>query len=104
MPKPGCYDRSPGPRTSGKPSSKKEQSLIRYGQNLESSFLKEEQRLNEELIRKITSYIEQYAQQNNYDYVFGYSLATVAAGIIYGDQAYNITNEIVAGLNAGADK
>ncbi len=78
---------------------KKEQNLVQYGQGLEKTYIEEEQKKNEELNRRVKDFVEQYSKENGFDFIFGYSLSTVAQGVLHGDVRYDITKEVLAGLN-----
>lgn len=79
---------------------KKRDELIKYEQTQNAALIEEENRMNKELNEKVVSFVAKYAKEKGYDYIFSFSLATVAAGVIYGDKAYDVTNEVLEGLNA----
>ncbi len=51
----------------------------------------------EEYHKRVAAFIRDYAKENGIDIVFGYQLG---ANVIYVNQGFNITNAVVAGLNA----
>jgi outer membrane protein len=79
--------------------AQKEQELVEYGKSVETAYLKEEQKLNEKLNQNISDYLKKYAEENGYTFIFGYSKANNAVGMIYGQPSLEITKEVSSGLN-----
>jgi outer membrane protein len=56
----------------------------------------------EDLKTKINEFLKEYNKQKGYSYIFSYSAALNV--LFYKDTAYDITNEVVAGLNEAYKK
>lgn len=78
---------------------KKEQNLLEYSQGLEKTYVEEETKMNKELNRRVKEFVAKFSDENGYDFIFGYSLSTVAQGVLHGNVAYDVTQEIIKGLN-----
>lgn len=79
--------------------AKKDQELREYGQTQEQGFIKQSQDLNEKMSNNIAENVKKYAEANGYTFVFAYSKASVALGLVYAQDSYDITNDIVKALN-----
>jgi outer membrane protein len=63
---------------------------------LEQNLYKFEEAERTKIRKKIEDYIKEYNKQKNYSYIFAYD----ASGFIYNkDTLFNITNELLLGLN-----
>ncbi len=78
---------------------KKEQELREYGQTQEQNFIKQSQDLNEKMSNNIADYVKKYAEANGLTFVFAHSKASVALGLVYAKDSYDVTADIVKGLN-----
>ncbi len=78
---------------------KKDQELREYGQTQEQNFIKQSQELNEKMSNNIAENVKKYAEANGYTFVFAYSKASVALGLVYAQESHNITDDIVKALN-----
>lgn len=81
-----------------------ERDYTRKMQNLESQKRTMENQIQEEgiktmddLKRRINDFLEKYNQTEDYSYIFSYSSGLNV--LFYKDKAYNITDEVVEGLN-----
>ena len=63
-----------------------------------SAIQKQRDELDEELHKKVGLYLENYAKQKGIDYVVNYQKEM--RYVLYGNPAYDITEEVLAGLNA----
>lgn len=75
---------------------KKQQELMGYKDSNTQILMQEEQKITEELFSKITDYLKAYQNTTGYKVVFGY---TKGGGILYIDDALDITREVIDGLN-----
>ena len=50
---------------------------------------------------RIENYLKEYNKQKTYSFIFAYDPTSI---IYYKDSVYNITNDVVDGLNAGYKK
>lgn len=72
-----------------------EQEIQRLDYELSTRLSEMEQRINLQLVDSIVNYVKEYNKKFNYTYIFSNS-----GNIIVGDQQYNISKDIVDGLNA----
>lgn len=74
-----------------------EQSLMNL-QNDYSAQLQEEGIIrNRQMIDKIEQYLKVYNETKGYSYIFSY---TFGGNLLYGNEAFNVTDEIIEGINA----
>ncbi len=74
---------------------KQSQDLQALQQRLSAEFAEEEQKFNESLADSIHNFINRYNKQKGYAFIF----SKQGDNILYAGQAYNITDEVVKGLN-----
>lgn len=77
--------------------SKKQQNLRMFQERLTQELLKEEGKINEELYKRVTSYIKEYSLDNDIEVVVKYNQGS---DILYAGDAMDITWKIVEGLNS----
>ncbi|MBK7763236.1 MAG: OmpH family outer membrane protein [Bacteroidetes bacterium] len=75
----------------------RQQDLELKRQNLGSKFLKDQEIFNKEIHDNLHAYIEKYNVDMEYDYIFSY---TKDGSILYADEALDITNDIIEGMNS----
>lgn len=80
----------------------KQQALQQREQNLRNEFLQDQQQFNEDLHARLDQFLKQYNADKKYTYILSYSSAM--SDILYKDSAYNITADVIKGLNATEDK
>jgi len=73
------------------------QNLEEQKRQLENNIASEGKKTMEELKTKINDFLQVYNKTKGYTYIFSYSNGLNV--MFYKDSAYNITNEVVAGLN-----
>ena len=73
-----------------------EQNLMNMQNNYSMQLQEESAVKNRQMIDKIEQYLKQYNADNRYDYIFSYSFG---GNLLYGNPAYNITREVIRGLN-----
>lgn len=78
-----------------------QQQLEQLNQKLNTDLMAKEQRIYQELYDSITSYVNHYNKGEKYDFIFSH---TAGGAIIFGEAKFNITGEILNGLNARFDK
>jgi len=78
--------------------ARKQDELARHNQNASASFAQEEASENEKLYSRITEYLKKHAKQNGYKLVLTYSTSNPA--VLYADESLEITDEVLAALNA----
>ncbi|TAH01594.1 MAG: OmpH family outer membrane protein [Sphingobacteriales bacterium] len=77
--------------------ARKMQNLEQQKANMERQIQEEGIKTMEELKKKINAFLTDYNTTKSYSYIFSYSSGINV--LFYKDTAYNITNEVVAGLN-----
>jgi outer membrane protein len=75
---------------------KKQQDLVQYRDRSAQMLAQEEATKNELLYKQIQDYIKKYNDDNQYEYVLGY---TQGGGILYADSTLNVTQKMIQGLN-----
>jgi outer membrane protein len=80
----------------------KMQNLEQQKQMLENSIATEGAKTMEDLKKRINDFLADYNKKEAYSYIFSYSAALNI--LFYKDPAQDITNEVVAGLNAAYNK
>jgi outer membrane protein len=78
-----------------------QQNFASRKQALEQQLYKEEEDLRTTIRRKVEDYLKEYNKQKNYSYIIAYD----ANSFVYNkDTLYNITSDLVEGLNAAYKK
>jgi len=80
--------------------SKKQMEFEEFRANERERILRKEQELTESLYDSIVIYINRHNKKSNYNYVLGYSRG---GGILYADDSYDLTKEVLNGLNREYD-
>ena len=80
----------------------KMQNLDQQKQMLENNIAAEGAKTMEDLKKRINDFLVEYNKKEAYSYIFSYSAALNI--LFYKDPAQNITDEVVAGLNAAYNK
>ena len=78
-----------------------QQQLEQLNQKLNSDLMVKEQSVYQELYDSITNYVNHYNKNKKYDLILSH---TAGGAIIFGKEKFNITGEILVGLNARFDK
>jgi outer membrane protein len=97
-----AYQRNYGNMTIGQAKAleedlgKKRQNLEMYQRGLEQEIMTEQSVMTEELYKKITTYLKEYADQKQLQVVLKYN---PGSDLLYGGPSIDITNEVITGLN-----
>jgi outer membrane protein len=97
-----AYQRNLGSMTIGQAKTveedlgKRQQNLQLYQRSLEQEIMNEQSKMNEDLYRKITSFLKIYGQQKGLDAVLKYD---PTSDLLYGGEALDITKDVISGLN-----
>ncbi|WP_247232379.1 OmpH family outer membrane protein [Telluribacter sp. SYSU D00476] len=75
---------------------KKQQDLVQYRDRSAQQLAQQEADKNEMLYKQIQEYIKKYNDENQYEFVLGYSQG---GGILYADTTLDVTQKMIAGLN-----
>jgi outer membrane protein len=76
---------------------KKQQNLQLYQQTLSQQLMEEESKLNKALYDRITAFLKIYGEEKGLQVVLKYD---PSSDVLYGNNALDITKEVIAGLNA----
>lgn len=77
--------------------TKKRQNLQMYEESATQELMSDQSKLNEELYKRITEYLKKYGKEKGLHVVFKFD---PSSDILYGEEALDITNDIIAGLNS----
>lgn len=77
-----------------------QQSLATRKETLTNELLKEQDEFNANLQERLDGYLEEYNKDAKYDFIFTYSKSVKT--ILWTNKKYDITEEVVAGLNKKA--
>jgi outer membrane protein len=75
---------------------KKQQNLQMYEQTLMQQFSEEEGKLNRDLYERITKYLKKYSEEKGLQVVLKFD---PTSDVLYGGQALDISQDVIAGLN-----
>ena len=77
--------------------AEKQQKIEERKQSMEMQFMNETQDFNIQLQEPIIAYLKKYNANGAYTYILPYSRETI--NLLYVNDAYNITNEVLKGMN-----
>jgi outer membrane protein len=75
----------------------KEVQLVQFSNALQQNRQKEEQRLQQEVLVKVNSFLAEYGKEHGYSIIMA---ATTMGNIVYAEEGRDITEEVLEGLNA----
>jgi outer membrane protein len=75
----------------------KQQKLVDYQKAIQEKARQEDARLTQDVVVTINAYLKKYGEENKYNIIFG---ATELGNIVYADNAIDITEKVLTGLNA----
>ncbi|GEP90027.1 periplasmic chaperone for outer membrane proteins Skp [Chitinophaga terrae (ex Kim and Jung 2007)] len=75
----------------------KQQQLEQEAQSLRAAYAEQETKFNEELQKKLDDFLKAFNHDKRFAYIFSYR--TAASNILYKDEAYDITAEVIKGMN-----
>lgn len=75
----------------------KRQNLRQYQETISQELMKEEAAITQGLYEKVSSYLKTYGDEHNLQVVLTYS---AGSGLLYANDALNITDQVISGLNA----
>jgi outer membrane protein len=76
---------------------KKRQNLLQYQETISQELMREEATITQDLYEKVAAYLKEYGDKNNLQVVLTYS---AGSGLLYANDALNITQQVINGLNA----
>jgi len=75
----------------------KQQQLEEEAQNLRASYTEQETKFNEELQKRLDDFLKSYNADKRFAYIFSYR--STASNILYKDPAYDVTPDVIKGMN-----
>ncbi len=78
-----------------------QQSLESRNQALTEQLMKEQEEMNKDLKKRLDAYLETYNKDKHYDFILSYS-ANGGSPIMYANKQFEITKDVIAGMNAGS--
>lgn len=76
--------------------SNKQQQIAQYREAVQMKAREEEQKMTQTVLNEVNDYLKDYGKKRGYTFILG---ATGVGNIVYANEARNITEEIVKGLN-----
>ncbi|MEN1784860.1 MAG: OmpH family outer membrane protein, partial [Bacteroidota bacterium] len=75
----------------------KQQQLNNYQQAIQKQIQEEDQKMTQTVINDINAYVKEYGKREGHRIIFG---ARGSGSIMYAEEAANLTETVLAGLNA----
>lgn len=75
----------------------KQQQLEGKAQNMRSQYAEQENKFNEDLQKRLNDFLAKYNADKRYAFILSYR--TGASNVLYKDEKYDITTEVIKGLN-----
>ena len=88
--------------TANKRLNQQDQSLKIRKQTLTDQLMKEQEDFNKDLKGRLDGFLDEYNKTHNYDYILSYSYA--GSPLLYVNKQYDITQDVVDGMNARTKK
>jgi len=76
--------------------AEKEQEIMMRKQALENELMADQQKITQDYLDKVHDFLEEYAQENGYDIIYGYNGLN---NLLYINKGYDITDQVVDALN-----
>ena len=77
-----------------------QQSLETRKQSLTDQLVKEQEEFNKDLKMRLDAFLEEYNKTKGYDYILSYTAS--GSAILYANKQFDITKDVVDGMNARA--
>jgi outer membrane protein len=74
----------------------KQQQFMQYQQALEQKAQQESGKIREKIISEVNSYLKEFGESHSYKFILG---ATANGSLVYANQAYDVTDDVINGLN-----
>ncbi|MBN2613776.1 MAG: OmpH family outer membrane protein [Bacteroidales bacterium] len=81
--------------------SNKQQQISQYREAVQMKAREEEQKMTQTVLNEVNDYLKEYGKKRGYTFILG---ATGVGNIVYANEARNITEEIIKGLNEQYNK
>lgn len=76
---------------------KRQEEIIQYTQTVNQQAKEQENKMLEGVLNQVNSYVQSYGSKNGYEVILG---TTTSGSVLYGDNAIDLTNEILLELNS----
>lgn len=73
-----------------------QQMVYNYMQSINAKAKQEDEKTTQAVLNQVNSFVEDYGKKNGYDIILG---TTLSGSLLYGDDAMDITKEVLAKLN-----
>jgi outer membrane protein len=77
--------------------SNKQQQINSYQKAIQGKIQEEDQKASQTVINDINDYVKEYGKEHSYRIIFG---ASGSGNVMYADEASDLTDEILEGLNS----
>lgn len=81
--------------------SNKQKQINGYQEAIQKQIQEEDKKMTQTVVNDINDYIKEFGKKNGYKIIFG---ASGSGNIMYGDEAADLTEEVLKGLNAEYEK
>lgn len=79
----------------------RQQQINQYREAMAQKAREEEQKMTQTVLNEVNDFITEYGKSHGYKYILG---ATGAGNLVYADEAYDITEDVLQELNEEYDK
>ncbi|HNP19915.1 MAG TPA: OmpH family outer membrane protein [Fulvivirga sp.] len=79
----------------------KQKQLVDYQRSIEQKAAKEDQEVTQKVLDKVSAYVKSFGNKHGYTIIIG---ATESGNLVYAEEALNLTDEILIGLNEEYEK
>ena len=79
---------------------RKRQNLLQYQETISQELMRQEAAMTQELYDNVSAFLKTFGDENNLQVVLTYS---AGSGLLYANDALNITDQVISGLNAVED-
>ncbi len=76
--------------------TKQQQEFIQYQKAIQGKMNEEDEKLTTGVLNQVNAYIKEFGKDHNYSMILG---TTTGGNILYADDAYDVTQEVLDGLN-----
>jgi outer membrane protein len=73
-----------------------QQTLVNYMQTVKSQAKEEDEKITQEVLNQVNSFVEEYGKNNGYKIILG---TTLSGSLLYGEDGMDITKEVLSALN-----
>lgn len=74
----------------------KQEQIGNYQKAVQENAMKEEQMATQTVVNQVNDFLKEYGKEHSYDFIYG---ANASGNIVYANEGYDITQEVLEGLN-----